>query len=146
MNEDPAVDLDKLRQKVEFLRNTLRRLQGIRGEGRESFLDSEITQMATTRYLQIGIESMLDSAHHVIAREGWGLPKTYQEAMDLLVQEGVLPRERQETFRQMIKFRNRAVHLYDRLEPEQIWEIVDEHLDDFELFLRAMTERYLKSD
>lgn len=137
------VDLDKLRQKAEFLRDTLRRLREIRDEGREAFLESSVAEAATTRYLQIGIESIVDAANHIIAREGWGLPKTYQESIDLLIREGFLPRDRSETFRRMVKFRNRAVHLYDTIEPEQIWDIVQNHLEDFEVFLQALVSEYL---
>ncbi len=138
------VDRDKLRQKAEFLRDTLRRLREIRDEGREAFLESDVAEAATTRYLQIGIESIVDAANHIIAREGLGLPKTYQESIDLLIGQGFLPRDRIETFRRMVRFRNRAVHLYDTIEPEQIWDIVENHLEDFEVFLRALVSRYLE--
>lgn len=135
-------DPDVLRQKVQFVRDTLRRLEGVRASGRADFLDDPILQAAATRFLQIGVEAILDAANHVIAREGLGLPKTYQEAVEILIREGILPRERSEDLIRMVRFRNRAVHLYDDIDPGEIWSIIDGHLDDFEVFVRAMAERY----
>jgi len=35
-----------------------------------------------------------------------------------------------------------AVHLYDEIDPGEIHEILTSHLDDFERFLSAVTDRY----
>jgi uncharacterized protein YutE (UPF0331/DUF86 family) len=78
--------------------------------------------------------------HHRAAR--LGLPKTYQESLDLLFQEGILPPEKAEDFARMVRFRNRAVHLYDRIDPREVWKILQEDLGDFELFIGAMVERF----
>jgi uncharacterized protein YutE (UPF0331/DUF86 family) len=42
----------------------------------------------------------------------------------------------------MVRFRNRAVHLYDRIDPREVWKILQEDLGDFELFIGAMVERF----
>ncbi|NJL26948.1 MAG: DUF86 domain-containing protein [Thermoanaerobaculia bacterium] len=137
-----GVDLEKLRQKVQYVRDTRRHLSAIRDRGRDVFLSDRILEAAATRYLHTGIEAMIDAANHIISREGLGLPKTYHEAMSLLLREGILPREMASTLERMVKFRNRAVHLYDEISPEEIWGILDNHLGDFERFLEAIVRRY----
>ena len=74
------VDPDKLRQKLQYIRDSVRHLAKLREQGEERFLSDEIHQAAATRYLQVGIEAMIDAAHHILAREGLGLPKTYRQA------------------------------------------------------------------
>lgn len=37
---------------------------------------------------------------------------------------------------------NRAVHLYDEIDPTEVFAIMENHLDDFEVFIRAITQRY----
>jgi uncharacterized protein YutE (UPF0331/DUF86 family) len=140
-----TVDAEKIRTKIQFVRDTVRRLEEIRSRGREAFLADPILQGAAERNLQVGIEAMLDTANHIIAREGLAVPKTYREAMDALVREGVLPASHGESFRRMISFRNRAVHLYDRIDPAEVYAILESHLGDFETFLGAVTRRYLSS-
>lgn len=94
-------DRDVLRQKIQFVRDTLRMLRELREEPREEFLEDWKSQAAATRSLQVGIEAILDAAHHIIAREGLGLPKTYQDAIEILVRERVLPRDTREQFTKM---------------------------------------------
>ena len=125
------------------MREMLRLLREIREQGREAFLESSTAEAATTRYLQIAIESMIDVAHHVIARKAWGLPKTYHEAIDLAIREGFLPADRAEEFERLVTFRNRAVHLYDMPEAEEVWDVAENHLEDLEAVVVAVVTKYL---
>lgn len=139
---DSAPDRDILRQKVQFVRDSLRRLRQIRGEGKAAYLEDWKSQDATIRILQVAVEAILDAANHIIAREGLGLPKTYAEAITILTREGVLPAEHRDDLIRMIQFRNRAVHLYDEIDQEEIWSILENHLGDFEVVLDAIVQRY----
>jgi uncharacterized protein YutE (UPF0331/DUF86 family) len=136
-------DRRKLRQKAHYVREAVAALERIRSAGREAFLANPLAEPAATRWLQVAIEAVLDATHHVIAREGWGLPKSYREAIDLLVAHQVLPVAARSRFHAMVAFRNRAVHLYDEIEAEQVFSMLEKDLGDFELFLAAITERYI---
>jgi uncharacterized protein YutE (UPF0331/DUF86 family) len=136
-------DPEILRRKVQFIRDALRQLEEIRSEGEVAFAASSISQAAAVRNLQVAVEAVLDTANHIIAREGLGIPRAYKDAVDLLIQNGILPRDKADDFAAMIRFRNRAVHLYDTIESEEIWKILVGHLGDFEIFLQAIVERYL---
>lgn len=142
MSERP--DRGKLRDKIQFIRSEVRLLQEIAEDGEASFLDDLTAQHAATRCIQIAVEAMLDAANHIIAREGLGTPKTYREAMQLLVKHDILPRDGADTFSDMVGFRNRAVHLYDEIEPGEIWKIMTSHLEDFEVFIGALVRRYFE--
>ena len=141
-----TVDTDKIRTKLQFMRQAVRRLEEIRSRGREAFLADPILQGAAERNLQVGIEAILDTANHIIAREGLAVPRTYREAMETLVREKILPASHRESFLRMTSFRNRAVHLYDQIDPSEVYALLEGHLDDFETFLGAVTRRYLTSD
>jgi uncharacterized protein YutE (UPF0331/DUF86 family) len=136
------VDRSKLRSHVDFVRGNLRRLEEMRGAGRSTFLQEEVAQAAATRWLQTAIEALIDIANHVVAREGLGVPRAYSETMEILVREGVLPADRRGSFLAMVRFRNRVVHLYDAVDPEEIWRILEEDLGDFDAFIAAIAGRY----
>lgn len=136
------VDLGKLRHHIDYVRRTVRRLREISRKNRAEFLEDDVLQAASIRYLQTAIEAVLDIANHIVAREGLGVPKSYQEAVDLLIANGVLSSADESTYRGMVRFRNRAVHLYDEIDAGEIHEILTSHLDDFERFLGAVTSRY----
>lgn len=136
------VDRSKLRSHIDFVRGNLRRLTEIRGAGRSSFLRDELAQAAATRWLQTAVEALIDIANHVVAREGLGVPRAYSETMEILVREAVLPTDRRDSFLAMVRFRNRVVHLYDAVDSEEIWRILQEDLGDFEAFIAAIAARY----
>jgi len=85
---------------------------------------------------------MIDIANHVIAREGLGVPRAYSETMEILVEEEILPGDRRDNFLAMVRFRNRVVHLYDEVHPDEIWNIIDSDLGDFDAFIAAVVARY----
>jgi uncharacterized protein YutE (UPF0331/DUF86 family) len=136
------VDLAKLRSHLDFIRSNLRKLEKIRSKGRSAFIEDEVSQAAVARWLQTAIEAAIDIANHVIAREGLGVPKAYSETMEILVREGVLPSDRREAFLAMVRFRNRVVHLYDEVDTNEIWNIIDSELSDFEDFIAPIVARY----
>lgn len=135
-------DSEKLLRKREVIRKSLRGLEGIRAGGREAFLADPILQDAALRRLQVAIEAMIDAAYHIVAREELGVPRKYKESIEILIEHGILPAEHKKTFTEMVRFRNRIVHLYDSVEPEEVADILDNHLGDFEIFLKALAQRY----
>jgi len=136
------VDRAKLRSHLDFIRSNLRKLEEIRSKGRPAVLEDEVAQAAVARWWQTAIEAAIDIANHVIAREGLGVPKAYSETMEILVREGVLPIDRREAFLAMVRFRNRVVHLYDEVDTNEIWSIIDSELSDFDDFIAAIVARY----
>ena len=115
----------------------------IRSRGRGAFTREWLLRAAAERSLQVAIEATLDVANHLIAQESWGLPGSYREALEILLREGVLPQEKSQDYMRMVSFRNRIVHLYDQIDPEEVFTIVENNLGDLEVFIRAIVERYL---
>ena len=138
-------DLDKLRDKIQFIRTQVDSLETARRRGREAFLQDGTLQTATIRWIQVAVEAMLDAANHIVAREGLGVPRTYRESMQLLVDARILPHDRAGVFEKMVGFRNRAVHIYDEINPDEVWTIIATELDDFEAFVRAIVTKYFDS-
>lgn len=88
---------------------------------------------------------LLDICTHIIAREGWGLPKTYVESIEMAVYHGLIPNDFLDIYRAMARFRNRVVHIYDDIEAEEIHKIIKNHLDDFRPFMENVIKKYLKT-
>ncbi|EEG77884.1 type VII toxin-antitoxin system HepT family RNase toxin [Dethiobacter alkaliphilus] len=83
---------------------------------------------------------MLDISHHIVSRKHLGTPKTYRETLELLEQNGIIDKEHLPTFINMVKFRNRAVHLYDEIAEEEIYKIIQNHLTDCDKFIAAIVQ------
>lgn len=140
------VEPERLRPKIDHVRERLRRLRKIEGRGRDAFLDDELLQDAAVRNLQSAIEAVLDMANHIVARGGLGTPRSYREAVEILIEQGLLPEDRGDAFRAMIGFRNRAVHPYDEVDADDVFEILESDLGDFELFIASVVRRYFDDE
>ncbi|MDK2816307.1 MAG: hypothetical protein PWR22_936 [Moorella sp. (in: firmicutes)] len=138
-----TVDREKIRQKLQFMRQELRELKKFQGMDISQFQSNSLYEAAATRMLQVTIEAMLDICAHLISREGWGLPKSYVETVELAVHNGLIPPEMEDTYKAMARFRNRVVHLYDEVNAAEIWNVIQNHLDDFRPFIAAVIRRYL---
>ena len=138
-----TVDRDKVRQKLEFIRDALEHLGTIRSRGREAFDADPILRAATLRFLQTALEALFDAAHHIVAREQVGLPKTYRETVDHLGKLDLVDAALLDNLRKMAGFRNRLVHLYTTIDNAEVWHIVTGRLDDFENIAAAIADRYM---
>jgi len=145
MGQETSVDLDKIRVKLQQIRDEVKRLSDIKDRSEAEFLATPFLEPAATRMLQIAIEAMIDIGNHIIAREGLGVPHAYRETIEILVKHGILPASEQQALINMIRFRNRAVHLYDEIDPAEVYRILQNHLPDFERFIRAIVKRYFAS-
>lgn len=136
------VDRDKLRAKIAFIETNLRRLKRIAALPVEEFTEESNAFHAAIRLLQVSIEAMLDIGNHIIAQERLGIPKTYGEVFELLGKGGVIPSDFVATGRQMARFRNRAVHLYADISEGEVYNILQNHLGDFQRFISFIVRKY----
>lgn len=134
------VNQDKIRDKIQIINDNLAKLKTIKSKSLNEFLESPFLADAAIRLLQVSIEAMLDISHHLVSRKHLGTPKSYRETMETLTRTGILPQEKLPTFITMVKFRNRAVHLYDKITNEEVYQIIKHRLPDFGDFIRAIIQ------
>jgi uncharacterized protein YutE (UPF0331/DUF86 family) len=136
------INADKLRDKIQRIKDNLVLLETIRSVSYTQFCESPLYSPAATRMLQVSIEAMIDIGNHVVAKNHLGTPKTYRETFELLTKNQILPKKDLELFLTMVKFRNRAVHLYDKISDEEIYNIIQNHLPDFEHFIACIVNAF----
>ena len=135
-----VVNQDKVRSKIQVIKDNLAKLNLIKSKEMDEFLEDPFLADAAVRLLQISIEAMLDISHHFVSRKHLGTPKSYRETIEMLALADILPREKLQTFTTMVKFRNRAVHLYDKINSEEVYQIIQCNLTDFDDFIRAIIQ------
>lgn len=128
----------------------LRLLNGIEGYISELRMATDIThekyivdvrmQRFVERTLQIAVESCLDIAHHIISDEGWREPNSYADAFVVLAENDVISASDAEVYRLMAQFRNKIVHYYEKVDPEQVFAVFAGHLGDFDSFVENVSD------
>ena len=137
------IDQSRIRDKIDFIRRNLRILRELAQVPQEVFEYGSTEYHAAVRLLQISIEAMIDVGAHIVSREGLGTPKTYAEVFDLLANAGIIPASFSRKAKTMTRFRNRAVHLYDEVSADQVHDILQHGLVDFDEFLHYVVSKYL---
>lgn len=132
------VDKERIRQKIQFIREGLRKLEVIKGYDYRQFQTEPFVADACLRNMQVVIEALIDIGNHLVARKGYGLPKTYGDVIRLLVNHGILEKNKENTYIQMVKFRNRIVHIYDDVSMEEVYHVLQDNLPDFEAFVTSI--------
>lgn len=127
--------------KVAVIQRLLNNLEGYVNELRSAtdithdrYLRDIRLQRFVERTLQIAIECCFDVIHHIISDEGYREPDSYGDAFAVLAENGVLPVESVEEFQMMAQFRNKIVHYYEKVDPEQVYAIFCNHLGTFDDF------------
>ncbi len=136
------INNEKLRDKIQFIKDNISQLETISSVDSETFINDPLMSPASTRLLQISIEAMIDIANHIVARNHLGTPKTYRESMEILCRKGIIPKDKLHIYLKMIKFRNRAVHLYDDISDDEILKIIKHNLHDFEDFINIIVNHF----
>ena len=129
------VDRATLERKIFFIHERVRKLKILQQRDKVTFL-SDFEAVDATKYnLQVTIEAIIDAATHIVAREKWGIPATSADAVKSLQAHGIIDETLLLNTLQMIKFRNRIVHLYQEVDDGQIYDILQSGIADIENFV-----------
>ncbi|MBI4614322.1 MAG: DUF86 domain-containing protein [Planctomycetes bacterium] len=127
--------LDQIQGKVDVVTRNLEWLAGIPHSSYEEFVGDYRNVQTALHLLQTAIQALIDIASYLIARLGLRSPATSTEILDVLHEAGKIRAEERVRFRPMFAFRNRVVHLYDRIDDRTVYEILVGGLEDLRSLL-----------
>jgi uncharacterized protein YutE (UPF0331/DUF86 family) len=103
-----------------------------------TFATNFTRQDAAILNIQRACEAALDMGHHIIRRDGLGMPQSSRDVFVLLASAHWLEPEVADHMKRMVGFRNIAVHDYQTLQLPITVNIIQSHLDDFLTYGRQM--------
>ncbi len=127
---------EQVQAKLALLAATIAQLRAMDARSLEAFRADDRNVDAALRRLQVAIQILIDVGSHVVSRLGLGAPETSQDLLDRLEHAGKLPAGSTARFGRIFAFRNRIVHLYDRVDDAVVLEILAKHLGDLEELAR----------
>ncbi|MFT3989894.1 MAG: DUF86 domain-containing protein [Luteolibacter sp.] len=101
-------------------------------------LDNFTIQDAIVLNLLRACETAIDLAMHHVAESRLGIPQTSREAFDLLLSSGKITSSTATAMKNMVGFRNTAVHSYQQIQRPILEAILLKHLSDFETYLEEI--------
>ena len=104
------------------------------------FLQNRHIVAAAESYLRRSLEALFDVGRHILVKR-FAFPATeYKEIARGLLDKKILDEDEAELMRKMAGYRNRMVHFYHEITPEELYEICLNHLDEIKLLLDRMLE------
>ena len=86
--------------------------------------------------LQRACEAVIDIAMYEVSTKRLGVPQSKREAIELLYKNNLIEEKCYKNIKNMIGFRNIAVHDYRKIEPEILQDVIENHLKDLEDFAK----------
>lgn len=134
------IDKELIVDRLSRIREYLRHLRKLGSLSKEEFISDYINYSSAARTLQIAIEACLDIGHHVISRKELRRPKDYKDVFLILGDEKILPFDFSRSLVKIAQYRNRLVHLYWEITPEEIYDILQGPVNDLEVFSKQIID------
>jgi uncharacterized protein YutE (UPF0331/DUF86 family) len=129
-----------------MLAETIEALRQLPQDSLDAFRSDDRNVDAALRRLQVGIQILIDVGSHLVAQLGLGAPETSRDLLNRLESAGRLPPGSAQRFGKTFAFRNRIVHLYDRVDDEFVYEIITHNLCDLEELARHYIDAFASLD
>ena len=104
----------------------------------DTFAANQTRQDAAILNIQRACEAALDMGQHLVRKHKLGLPQGAREVFTLLENAQWIEAATAASMRNMVGFRNIAVHDYQKLQLPIVEAIINKHLDDFLAFSRQV--------
>jgi uncharacterized protein YutE (UPF0331/DUF86 family) len=135
----PQFDQETMVKLVSELRKNVALLQDLSAVPEAEFLKDPDKIGSAKYHFIVAIESCIDMCNHVISRNGYRAPEDYGDTFRVMNEEGALEPDFSDELVNMAKFRNRLVHIYLDVEDKQVFEILQNRLNDFKKFIDSIS-------
>jgi len=132
------VEPEVIENKIRKLQDYLEKLSQLAKTDKHKFLMDFRNTESAKYLLQVCIECCLDIANHIIASEKFRSPHDYVDSFRVLHERDIIPDNLISNLEEMAKFRNRLVHIYWEIDDDLIYEIIQNNLNDFNLFIQSI--------
>ena len=124
--------IDKIEKNLSVIQEFLEELRKLSILKDGDFLSDRRNSAAAESYLRRSLEAVFDTGRHILAKTYGFKELEYKKIALELGEKGIVDKEYSRTLVKMAGYRNRMVHLYHEVSPEEIYSILKEHLSDIE--------------
>ncbi|NLC08132.1 MAG: DUF86 domain-containing protein [Syntrophomonadaceae bacterium] len=138
------LDKQRVLGRVDKIRRSINRLADFQQMSFEEFRENADNYAIAEHHLRRALENLFDIGRHLLVKGGLGHPDNYREVIDMLGKAGIIPMNFASRIRGMAGYRNRLIHEYERVDEEEIYNIVTTKLKDFSEFVEYILDYIVK--
>jgi len=136
------VDKALIGRKLERAEGYLKQIRLKKDPGIAVFIkDSDLQSVILFNLIQ-AIQSCIDMGSHIISDSEWETPSTQAEIFEILASRKVITKAIAKKMIQMVGFRNRIVHEYEKTDMKIVHTVWKKHIAGIESFCRAVVIKY----
>jgi uncharacterized protein YutE (UPF0331/DUF86 family) len=125
-------------QRASWIFEMINSLKELPIENKAQFLKNKHHIAAAESYLRRSLEALFDIGRHILAKRFAYPAAEYKEIAKGLSDKKVIAGDEVELMRKMAGYRNRMVHFYHEITPEELHEICLHHVDEIKLLLEKL--------
>ena len=129
------MDKELIAEKIESLRRCIKRVEDKRPDTIDELIADNDLQDIVSLNLSRAVQSAVDIAVHIISEGEGTVPATMAESFELLKQKKIISSEVAERMKKAVGFRNTAVHNYQAIDWNIVFNICHNNLDDFKHYI-----------
>ena len=131
---------NRMLDKIDLLEDNLKKLKTLKQLSKAEFLSDFRNVESAKHLLQTSVEIMIDIANILVAKKRFGKPETSAESFEILAKNEIINSDNKKTYITMTKFRNRVVHMYSKVDDEEIYSILQNNITDYQTFIREVCQ------
>lgn len=131
----------QLKNKIDNLASIYQGLKRLQRLTLQDLEDNIENIWSVTFGIVAAVEAIMDIGQYILSEKGLKV-ESYGQIPEKLLQAKIINRDFSTKLTQMIGFRNRAIHNYPSLDEKQLYNILQEGINDFKQFLK-LAKKYI---
>ena len=129
-----------IKERIRKTEEVVAELKQLRNLPKQDFLKDKTAQYASMYAMVVGIEAICDIGNHILSKYFNEAAETYRDIILLLGERGVIPKDFSQESAQMADFRNILIHLYLKIEMEEVYKNLQKAPEEFTKFSQFFLE------
>jgi uncharacterized protein YutE (UPF0331/DUF86 family) len=136
-----------LHTRISYIEDSLRSLERFKGITYNEFHANQDNFRIAFYDLHRALEAIMDIGTHILSRIPGARPTSYKDIPRLLEKNKIIPNDyATNALSKMAGYRNRMVHFYGEITEREIYDIIQEELEDFYTFIKYINDILKNSD
>lgn len=136
------MDNQRLNEKFIYLNELLFELKELSKMNKLEFYKSKRDISAMENYLRKALQVVIDLSEDIVSKNRLGPCNSYYEIFEILCNNNLLSKENLPLYKKMIGMRNKIVHEYERISKEVLYLVLQNNLNDFNIFIDDIKKNY----
>ena len=131
------IDKERIKSKIKTVKQEREYLKDFEGISFQKFLNSENIHQyyGAVHHLQVAVQAVLDIAQHIASYQRFKSYTSNKEVFEILKDNNVITFDIATSMTNAVGLRNVIVHQYEEVDPEKVYDIIQNHLDDIDVFI-----------